>query len=185
MRRGWGEEGSHSRRRASARHAGLRLQHASRQVQGPARSPRFQPRLQFRGNEQDARCSASTRASAAISKTPSSKRTGIPQGRELEILSEYKNDLPPELFTTEWKNPVYETAQDTRKYLGEAMKLLNEAGWQIKPGSTRSDQCQGRAADGRVPAAERAVQPTYRSVHLQSAEARHSGLDPRGRSGAI
>jgi microcin C transport system substrate-binding protein len=64
------------------------------------------------------------------------KASGIPQGRELEILREYEKDLPPELFTTEWKNPVYATSQDTRKYLGEAMKLLNEAGWQIKPGTS-------------------------------------------------
>lgn len=71
------------------------------------------------------------------------KASGIPEGRELEILSEYKNDLPPELFTTEWKNPVYETPQDTRKYLGEAMKLLNEAGWQIKPGSTVLTNAKG------------------------------------------
>ncbi len=66
------------------------------------------------------------------------KASGVPEGRELEILSEYKKDLPPELFTTEWKNPVYATPQDTRKYLGEAMKLLNDAGWQIKPGSRRA-----------------------------------------------
>ena len=33
-------------------HAGLRLQHPARQVQGPARAPRLQFRLRFRGNEQ-------------------------------------------------------------------------------------------------------------------------------------
>jgi len=60
---------------------------------------------------------------------------GLPQGRELEILKPYEKDLPPELFTQEWKNPVYEKPEDTRKNLGAAMKLLNEAGWQIKPGS--------------------------------------------------
>ncbi len=37
--------------------------------------------------------------------------------------------------------------------IGEAIKLLNEAGWLTKPGSSGSDQCQGRAADDRVPAA--------------------------------
>jgi microcin C transport system substrate-binding protein len=71
------------------------------------------------------------------------KASGIPEGRELEILNEYKKDLPPELFTSEWKNPVYATPQDTRKYLGEAMKLLNDAGWQIKPGSTALSNAKG------------------------------------------
>ena len=71
------------------------------------------------------------------------KASGIPQGRELEILNDYKNDLPPELFTTEWKNPVYSTPQDTRKNLGEAVKLLNEAGWVTKPGSTVLTNAKG------------------------------------------
>lgn len=71
------------------------------------------------------------------------KAPPLPEGREVEILSEYKQDLPPELFTTAWKNPVYENPQDARKYLGEAMKLLNEAGWQIKPGSTVLTNAKG------------------------------------------
>jgi microcin C transport system substrate-binding protein len=71
------------------------------------------------------------------------KASGLPQGRELEILNDYKNDLPPELFTTEWKNPVYALPQDTRKNLGEAVKLLNEAGWVTKPGSTVLTNAKG------------------------------------------
>ncbi|HWK37429.1 MAG TPA: extracellular solute-binding protein, partial [Hyphomicrobium sp.] len=31
---------------------------------------------------------------------------GLPTGRELEILNEVKDEVPPEVFTTEWKNPV-------------------------------------------------------------------------------
>jgi microcin C transport system substrate-binding protein len=61
---------------------------------------------------------------------------GLPQGRELEILKEFEKDLPPEVFTQEWKNPVYAQPEDTRKNLSTAMKLLNEAGWQIRPGSS-------------------------------------------------
>ena len=61
---------------------------------------------------------------------------GLPEGRELAILKEYEKDLPPELFTTEWKNPVYAQPEDMRKNLGMAMKLLNEAGWQVRPGSS-------------------------------------------------
>ncbi len=61
---------------------------------------------------------------------------GLPEGRELEILKAFEKDLPPEVFTTEWKNPVYGAPEDMRKNLGMAMKLLNEAGWQIKPGNS-------------------------------------------------
>ena len=34
------------------------------------------------------------------------KATGLPQGRELEILNEVKAQVPPEVFTQEFKNPV-------------------------------------------------------------------------------
>ncbi|MBX3582998.1 MAG: ABC transporter substrate-binding protein [Rhizobiaceae bacterium] len=60
--------------------------------------------------------------------------SGLPQGKELEILEPFRDELPPELFTTEFKLPVYKTPQDERTYLREALKLLNEAGWTLKNG---------------------------------------------------
>ena len=38
---------------------------------------------------------------------------GLPQGRELEILNEVKSEVPPEVFTTEYKNPVNNTPDDS------------------------------------------------------------------------
>ena len=55
----------------------------------------------------------------------------LPQGRELEILNEIKPDIPPEVFTTEWKNPVNAAPGDFRKHQQEALKLLEAAGWKI------------------------------------------------------
>jgi microcin C transport system substrate-binding protein len=60
--------------------------------------------------------------------------SGIPQGKELEILEPFRSDLPPELFTQEFKLPVYNTPQDERTHLREALKLLAEAGWTSKNG---------------------------------------------------
>lgn len=60
--------------------------------------------------------------------------TGLPQGRELEILSEFKDRLPPELFTEEYKLPVYDTPQAERTHLREAVTLLVQAGWKIAGG---------------------------------------------------
>lgn len=61
------------------------------------------------------------------------KATGLPEGRELELLNEVRDDgVPPEAFTTEWKNPVNETRNDYREHMAEAMRLLNEAGWTLK-----------------------------------------------------
>ncbi len=60
--------------------------------------------------------------------------SGLPQGKELEILEPFRNELPPELFTQEFKLPVYNTPQDERTHLREALKLLGEAGWTLKGG---------------------------------------------------
>jgi microcin C transport system substrate-binding protein len=57
--------------------------------------------------------------------------TGLPEGRELEILNEVKDQVPPEVFTEEYKNPVYATPQDKRNNLRTAAKLFSEAGWTV------------------------------------------------------
>lgn len=57
---------------------------------------------------------------------------GLPEGRELQILQTVKDDVPPEVFTKEFKLPVYNTPQATREHLSEAMKLLQEAGWHLQ-----------------------------------------------------
>jgi microcin C transport system substrate-binding protein len=57
---------------------------------------------------------------------------GLPQGRELELLNEVKSEIPPEVFTTEWKNPVNNTPEDFRNHMREASKLLAEAGWTVQ-----------------------------------------------------
>lgn len=60
--------------------------------------------------------------------------TGLPEGKELEILNEVKAEIPPEVFTSEWKNPVYASQSDLHKKLGEAVKLLAAAGWKLDKG---------------------------------------------------
>ncbi len=63
------------------------------------------------------------------------KATGLPQGRELEILNEVRDEVPPEVFTTEWKNPVnVGPDEDGRKNLALAAKLIKEAGYTLKDG---------------------------------------------------
>ena len=60
--------------------------------------------------------------------------TGVPEGHELEILEEFRDQLPPELFTQPFELPVYDSPQDEREYLREAVRLFNEAGWEIRNG---------------------------------------------------
>lgn len=66
--------------------------------------------------------------------------SGIPTGKELEILTPYKDKLPPELFTEEFKLPVYDTSQAERKYLREAIDLFRQAGWKISGGKMLNDK---------------------------------------------
>jgi microcin C transport system substrate-binding protein len=57
--------------------------------------------------------------------------TGLPQGIELEILNGVKDQVPAEVFTTEFTNPVNNNQQDRRNNLRQAARLLREAGWKI------------------------------------------------------
>jgi microcin C transport system substrate-binding protein len=59
---------------------------------------------------------------------------GLPQGKELAILEEVRSEVPPEVFTTEYKNPVFASPTDERTNIRAALKLLQEAGWEIKNG---------------------------------------------------
>jgi len=57
-----------------------------------------------------------------------------PQGRELEILTEVKDGVPPEVFTEVHSNPVNDSPDDMRANLRKAVALLKEAGWEVKNG---------------------------------------------------
>lgn len=76
--------------------------------------------------------------------------SGLPKGKELEILNQYKDQLPPEVFTTEYRLPVYEQPkaqpgdrpqpvpvsppEAERAHLREVVRLFAEAGWKIQGG---------------------------------------------------
>ena len=58
--------------------------------------------------------------------------TGLPQGRELEILETVRAEVPPEVFTKAFSNPVGGNPEAVRENLREAMRLLKEAGYEVK-----------------------------------------------------
>ena len=60
--------------------------------------------------------------------------TGLPEGRELEILKGLKNPIPEEIFTEEFKNPSGANRSDERKNRRAALRLLKAAGYEIKQG---------------------------------------------------
>ncbi|MBI1778489.1 MAG: ABC transporter substrate-binding protein [Proteobacteria bacterium] len=58
--------------------------------------------------------------------------TGLPAGEEREILERYRGRVPEEVFTREYKPPATDGSGNIRDNLREALKLLHEAGWDIK-----------------------------------------------------
>lgn len=90
---------------------------------------------------------------------------GLPEGKELEILNEVKADVPPEVFTTEWKNPVNANMNEAYKRLGEALKLLQSAGWTLKGGALTN--AQGETLDSEF----MLFQPDFERIVLPYVEA--------------
>ncbi len=58
--------------------------------------------------------------------------SGLPSGRELEILQTVRDKVPPELFTTAYSNPVGGNAGAVRSNLREALRLLKQAGYEVR-----------------------------------------------------
>jgi microcin C transport system substrate-binding protein len=60
--------------------------------------------------------------------------SGLPEGKELEILESVRDKIPASVFTTPYKNPVNDSPETIRNNLREADRLLKEAGWEVKNG---------------------------------------------------
>jgi microcin C transport system substrate-binding protein len=58
--------------------------------------------------------------------------SGLPEGKELEILETVRNKVPPEVFIKPFTNPVGGTPENVRASLREATGLLREAGYEIR-----------------------------------------------------
>lgn len=69
--------------------------------------------------------------------------SGLPQGAELAILETVRGKVPAEVFTTAYTNPVGGSAEAARNNLREAIRLVKEAGYELKGGKlvdTRTGQ---------------------------------------------
>jgi microcin C transport system substrate-binding protein len=58
--------------------------------------------------------------------------SGLPEGQELEILEKVRDQVPAELFTTAYTNPVGGNPENVRSNLREATRLLREAGYEVR-----------------------------------------------------
>lgn len=60
------------------------------------------------------------------------KSSGLPEGKELEVLDSVKDLVPPSVFTTPYTNPVSGDPQKLRANLRTALTLLTEAGYKLE-----------------------------------------------------
>jgi len=87
--------------------------------------------------------------------------SGLPGPQELEILEPLRDKVPPEVFTTEYTNPVGGSPAAMRNNLREGLRLLREAGYEVR------DQKLVNAQTGEQLAVELlSSQPAYERVNL-------------------
>jgi microcin C transport system substrate-binding protein len=106
--------------------------------------------------------------------------SGLPQGRELEILQELKDKIPPRVFTTPYTNPVGGDPQKVRDNLRTAISLLKEAGWELK-GNRMLNVKSGQPMSFEIllnsPSMERTVLPYVVSLKKIGIDARIRTVD--------
>ena len=106
--------------------------------------------------------------------------SGLPQGRELALLEELKDQIPARVFTTPYTNPVGGDPQKVRDNLRKAIGLLKEAGWELK-GNRMVNANSGQPLSFEIllssPSQERTVLPYVASLKKIGIEARLRSVD--------
>lgn len=107
--------------------------------------------------------------------------SGLPQGRELEILNEVKDKLPPSVFTTPYANPVNGDPQKFRDNLRHAIELFKQAGYGLK-GNQMVNAKTGQPLSFEIllssPMLEKAVLPYAQNLKKIGIDARVRTVDP-------
>ncbi len=102
-----------------------------------------------------------------------------PEGRELEILNEVKDGVPPRGVH---RSPPQSRQRQSRRHARQSAQSRGAPeGGGMGGQERRPRQCQDRPADeGRVPARLAAVREDRAALSAQSRTARHQGRDPHG-----
>jgi len=73
-------------------------------------------------------------AGREIGSATTGQQAGLPHGQELEILETVRDKVPSEVFTTVYTNPVGGSPAAVRANLREGIRLMKDAGWEIRGG---------------------------------------------------
>jgi microcin C transport system substrate-binding protein len=106
--------------------------------------------------------------------------SGLPQGAELAVLEPFRAQLPPALFTEEYKLPVTDGSGNNRDALRRALTLLREAGWTVR--DRRLVNAQGQPFQFEIllngPSYERVALPYVQVLERLGIAARVRTIDP-------
>ena len=110
--------------------------------------------------------------------------TGLPTGRELELLETVRDKVPPELFQKPYTNPVGGGQTEMRVNMRDAIRLFREAGYEVR------EQQLVNAKTGEPFSVEMlANTPSFERVFLfykpVARAARHRRVGAHGRRGAV
>ncbi len=92
---------------------------------------------------------------------------GLPTAQELALLEPYRDQLPEEVFTKEFRAPQTDGSGTYRANLAKAIELLGQAGWSIRDGLMTNDETgQPLTIEFLLvqPSFERVVQPYLRDL---------------------
>ena len=106
--------------------------------------------------------------------------SGIPEGKELEILEPFRNSLPKQLFTEPFTLPQTDGSGNIRANLRIARELLKEAGWEVKDGKlTHAETAEVMKIEFllRQPTFERVVAPFIQNLERLGINALQRTID--------
>ncbi len=113
--------------------------------------------------------------------TETMQATGLPEGEELAVLEEFREQLPPEIFTVPAYTPPTMGAQQLdRSAIRRASALLDEAGWTVGPDGMRRNAAGEVLAVEYVddnPSFERVINPFITNLRRIGIDARYNQVD--------
>lgn len=92
--------------------------------------------------------------------------TGLPEGRELEILEAYRGKIPEEVFTQVFKLPDFSKSGSFRTAQRQALKLFKEAGYSFKDSKMLDKDGKQFSLEfiGNSPTDERIANPYFENL---------------------
>ena len=98
--------------------------------------------------------------------------SGLPDGKELEILETVRAEVPAEVFTKAYTNPVGGNPEAVRENLREGLRLLKEAGYEVRDRKL-VDSKTGKQFDARIARRRSELRAGHAVLQAFAGAARH------------